>query len=122
MLRFHVITRLIRWILLLQEFDLEIKDKKRNENVVADHLSRLPLNEKGRINDEFPYENLILIENSNFPWFALIVNYLVFEQMLHDGTLNKIKNFYMMLRIFFGRSRIIFHGGRSNYMEVCPRG
>ncbi|CAN6698251.1 unnamed protein product [Malus baccata var. baccata] len=33
--------RLIRWILLLQEFDIEIRDKNGNENVVADHLSRL---------------------------------------------------------------------------------
>ena len=33
--------RLIRWILLLQEFNITIKDKKGAENVIADHLSRL---------------------------------------------------------------------------------
>ena len=35
-------ARLIRWILFLQEFNLEIKDKKGVKNIVADHLSRIP--------------------------------------------------------------------------------
>ena len=53
-------ARLIRWILLLQEFDLEIKDKKGVENVVADHLSRIPNapTETIPINDNFPNEHI----------------------------------------------------------------
>ncbi|WVZ52144.1 hypothetical protein U9M48_003232, partial [Paspalum notatum var. saurae] len=37
--------RLIRWVLLLQEFDIEIGDKKGVENSVADHLSRMQFEE-----------------------------------------------------------------------------
>ena len=33
--------RLIRWVLLLQEFDSEIKDKEGSDNVIAYHFSRL---------------------------------------------------------------------------------
>ncbi|XP_075483765.1 uncharacterized protein LOC142523917 [Primulina tabacum] len=53
--------RLIRWIFLLQEFDFEVKYKKGCENQVADHLSRLELEERteGRaINESFPDEQL----------------------------------------------------------------
>ncbi|XP_024171927.1 uncharacterized protein LOC112177922, partial [Rosa chinensis] len=69
--------RLIRWILLLQEFDVEIKDKKGSENVVADHLSRLVHAEDSLpLVETFPDEQLFGIQVSE-PWYADIVNYMV---------------------------------------------
>ena len=68
--------RLIRWVLLLQEFDLEIKDKKGSENSVADHLSCLHISGGGDLNDTFPDEHLLAI-SSHAPWYAHIVNFIV---------------------------------------------
>ena len=70
--------RLIRWVLLLQEFDIDIRDKKGMENVVADHLSRLEVQsqvDEVQINDYFPDEQLLAL--SIVPWYADLVNYLV---------------------------------------------
>ena len=60
-------ARLIRWVLLLQEFNLQIKDKKRVENVMANHLSRLKIahdTHSPPINDEFPEESLMQLEKA----------------------------------------------------------
>jgi hypothetical protein len=64
-------ARLVRWILLLQEFDITIKDKKGTENVVADHLSRLTTYSRSNItpiDDYFPDESLLSV--STMPWFS----------------------------------------------------
>ncbi|KAI5319291.1 hypothetical protein L3X38_038999 [Prunus dulcis] len=78
--------RLIRWVLLLQQFDLEIKDKKGSENVVADHLSRLiiPAATKAHslpLSESFPDEPLFAVKIDT-PWFADIVNYLAKDQII----------------------------------------
>jgi hypothetical protein len=94
--------RLVRWILLLHEFHITIKNMKGTENVVADHLSRLTIDSRSDItpiDDYFPDESLFFI--STMPWYANIVNFLVSGQLLaHWSTqdkkkfLNKVKNFY----------------------------
>ncbi|GJV09989.1 reverse transcriptase domain-containing protein [Tanacetum coccineum] len=70
-------ARLMRWILLLQEFDIEIRDKKGAENLAADHLSRLenPHQDKlenKEINEAFPLETLgsVALQDQSTPWFA----------------------------------------------------
>ncbi|RVW12736.1 Retrovirus-related Pol polyprotein from transposon 17.6 [Vitis vinifera] len=74
-------ARLIRWILLLQEFNLQIRDKKGVENVVADHLSRLVIAHDSHglpINDDFPEESLMSIDVT--PWYSHIANFLLLEK------------------------------------------
>ncbi|GJT26217.1 reverse transcriptase domain-containing protein [Tanacetum coccineum] len=70
---------LIRWILLLQEFDIEIKDRKGTENVATDHLSRIKNDETSddsEVDDNFPRETLMEINTGDEPWFADFANYL----------------------------------------------
>lgn len=60
---------MIRWILFLQDIDLEIWDKKEKENVVANHLSRLeiPRGDDEPINKQFPNEQLMLVHQVERP-------------------------------------------------------
>ncbi|GJR30634.1 reverse transcriptase domain-containing protein, partial [Tanacetum coccineum] len=69
-------STLIRWVLLLQGFDIEIKNKKGAENLAADHLSRHENPDLGtfteeEIADKFPDEHLMILKtelNYDEPW------------------------------------------------------
>ncbi|XP_052725969.1 uncharacterized protein LOC128194417 [Vigna angularis] len=92
--------RLIRWMLLLQEFDLQIKDRSGAQNLFADHLNRIERDGNEAdvlpIQDDFPDESLLMISYSHpTPWFAHIVNYLVasvFPPLASRAQIAKIKS------------------------------
>ena len=72
-------SRLIRWVLLLQEFDLKIRDKKGVENLMADHLTHIEQEEDSNeipIDDAFPDEYLLSITANSPPWYAPFANFL----------------------------------------------
>ena len=72
--------RLIKWVLLLREFDMDIKDKKGCDNVIVDHLSRVEKTtvkeEENEVAENFPDEQLFQL-----PWYADIVKFLAYGVM-----------------------------------------
>ncbi|GJS62775.1 reverse transcriptase domain-containing protein [Tanacetum coccineum] len=72
-------ARLLRWILLLQEFDFLVIDTKGAKNYAADHLSHLEnpyenVFDPKEINETFPFETLNLVtshDDQNTPWLAM---------------------------------------------------
>ena len=88
-------ARLIRWVLLLQEFNVHIRDMKGEENVIVDHLSRLTIEHNTHnppIIDEFPEESLLTV--SIAPWYAHIANFVVTGELPVEWTAQDKKFFH----------------------------
>ncbi|GKC01101.1 reverse transcriptase domain-containing protein [Tanacetum coccineum] len=93
--------RLIRWILILQEFDIKIKDRKGSENVVADHLSRIKNDETSddsEVDDNFPREALMEINTRDESWFVDFANYLVSDIIPKGMTYQQKNKFFSNLK------------------------
>ena len=87
--------RLIRWILLLQKFDIEIKDKAGAKNVLANHLYQLVLLIYDLpIDYTFPYEHFLAVVLSKTPRFADIANYLAYGVLPSNLTYHQNKKFF----------------------------
>jgi hypothetical protein len=105
---------LIQWILLLQEFDLEIRDKKGVGNSVAGHLSRLQFEKSIElpINDYMRDDTLLKVSTTD-PWYANIVNYNV-ASYIPPGAIRRLSEIadYTsgMTHIFIGYALMACYG------------
>ncbi|GJV08279.1 reverse transcriptase domain-containing protein [Tanacetum coccineum] len=108
--------RLLRWILLLQEFDVIIRDKKGAENLAADHLSRLEnphqdVLENKEITETFPLETLGMVTfcgDSSTPWFADIANYHAGNFIVKGMSSQQMKKFFKDVKHYFWDDPYLF--------------
>ncbi|GJS61106.1 reverse transcriptase domain-containing protein [Tanacetum coccineum] len=118
--------RLLCWILLLQEFDVIIHDKKGAENLAADHLSRLenPQSdpEKKEITETFPLETLGMVTfhgDSNTPWFADIANYHAGNFIVKGMSSQQKKKFFKDVKHYFGDDPYLFRIYADQVIRRC---
>ncbi|GKD32965.1 putative nucleotidyltransferase, ribonuclease H [Tanacetum coccineum] len=122
--------RLIRWVLLLQGFNIKIKDKKGAENLAADHLSRLKNPNIGElaeeeIEDKFPDEHWMILKtklNDEEPWYADYVNYIVGKVLPPEWTPEKKKRFFSQEKNYFWDEPYAFRLCTDNVMRRCVSG
>ncbi|GKA35672.1 hypothetical protein Tco_0722163 [Tanacetum coccineum] len=122
--------RLIRWLLLLQGFDIKIKDKKGAENLDSDHLSRLENPDLGafmeeEIVDEFPDKHLMILKNDlndNEPWYPDYVNYIVGKIVPPSWTPEKRRRFFSQVKNYFWDEPYAFKLCTDNVMRRCVAG
>nr|GFC71958.1 reverse transcriptase domain-containing protein [Tanacetum cinerariifolium] len=101
-------ARLLRWILLLQEFDFKVINTRGAENYAADHLSQLENPYKNvfdpkEINEAFPLETLnkIVHNDPSTPWYADLANYHARNFIIKGMTSKQKKKFFKDAQHYF---------------------
>ena len=114
--------RLIRWVLLLQEFDLEIKDKKGCDNVIADHLSRVERNkaeeEEAGLTENFPDEQLFKL-SFQLPWYVDIGNYLACGVVPSEFSYQQKRKLRSDNRYYIWDGPLLFKRGADMIIRRC---
>jgi len=111
--------RLIRRILLLQEFDLEIKDRKGVDHHVADHLSRIPTGEISKdSNDYFPDEHLYIVTEA-FLWYVDIVDYLVTKSFPTNRPKHAKERIKSQARFYLWDGTYLWRFGSDQVIRRC---
>jgi len=118
-------SQLIRWVFLLQEFNLEIKDKVRLANVVADHLSRLGSeatpSEELPIDDSLPDEQLFAISQQASPWYADLVNFKVCGVLPLGLSYQQKKKFFTDVKYYVWEESFLYKQcGDGIYRRYLP--
>ncbi|XP_010519129.1 PREDICTED: uncharacterized protein LOC104798657 [Tarenaya hassleriana] len=112
--------RLIRWILLLQEFDLEIRDRNGTENGVADHLSRIERHEDIPIDDCLRDDCVMAVQvKERDPWYADYVNFIVSGYIPHELDYNGKKRFFRDIKDYFWEEPYLFKRGKDGLFRRC---
>nr|GEX66253.1 reverse transcriptase domain-containing protein [Tanacetum cinerariifolium] len=119
--------RLIWWVLLLQEFDIIIRDKKRTENLAADHLSRLvnphkDVFENKDINENFPLETLGKISSGSTPWFANFTNFHAGNFIVKGMSSQQKKKFFKDVKHYFWEDPYLFWIYADQIIRRCVHG
>ncbi|XP_019255100.1 PREDICTED: uncharacterized protein LOC109233685 [Nicotiana attenuata] len=107
----------------MHEFYLEIRDRKRTENQVADHLSMLEtrnhVTEGDVIKETFPDEQLLGVTAGEVPWYANFVNYLASGEMLPDLEPHAKKKFLRDVRSYVWDESFRFKSCIDQLMRRC---
>nr|GEY68850.1 reverse transcriptase domain-containing protein [Tanacetum cinerariifolium] len=119
--------RLLRWVLLLQEFDITIRDKKGSENLTADHLSKLEnprkdVLENKDINENFPLETLGSLSSGSTPWFADIENFHARNFIKKGLTSQQKKKFFKDVKHYFWDDPYLFRIYTDQIIRHCVHG
>nr|GEW47522.1 retrovirus-related Pol polyprotein from transposon 17.6 [Tanacetum cinerariifolium] len=91
---------LICWILLLQEFDIEIKDKKCCRRPLIS-VENDETSDDSEVDDNFRRETFMEINTRDEPWFANFANYLVSDIIPKGMTYQQKNNFFSDLKHYF---------------------